>query len=49
MSNKGNWIRVSEYARNENISVAAAWKRINKVGSTLQTKKEYNLTLVKVK
>jgi len=40
------WIRVSEYARKEGISVAGVHKRI-KSGS-VESKKEYGLTLIKV-
>jgi len=45
MTKQTEWIRVSEYARREKISVVAAHKRIktNKV----QSKKGHNLILVK--
>ena len=46
---KQDWIRVSEYARREGISVVAANKRIKNPKFGIESKKEYGLTLIKVK
>jgi hypothetical protein len=43
------WIRVSEYARREGITVAAVHHRMNNRKFALETKKQYGLILIKVK
>lgn len=45
MKKETKWIRVGEYAKANNLTTAAVYKRIKL--NQLESKKEYGLTLVK--